>query len=242
MCKPLRTTLPFFIEPFSSRCSLADRRRACWNEVACRVDPSLAKVFFVPSRQSNVRTQRRRGLQERRRAESGAFGNSHSGALGSGVDRAATLVGEAGSLTGGSLVSATPSTSLLVAVVTRDLALLVLLSNGLGVLLVLVHGPVKDVVVLEALADEQITEDLAEVGVVRLVVETEGASVVEVDGELVGEAAAEDLGGGCHLLLHDAVVLLLLGSRLKALPREAATAEVKHDISERLHVVTTGLL
>lgn len=230
-----------FIEPFSSRYSQAVRRHACWNEVACAEGASLAKVFFVPSRQSNVRTQRRRGLQERRRAESGAFGNSHSGALGSRVDGAATLVSEAGSVASGSLVSATPSTSL-VLVIACNLTLLVLRGNCLGVLLVLVDGPVEDIVVLEALADEQVAEDLAQVRVIRLVVEAERAGVVEVDGELVGEAAAEDLGGSGHLLLHDAVVLLLLSRRLKALPRKATTAEVEHDISERLHVVTTRLL
>jgi len=206
-----------------------------------RVQASLAKVFFVPSRQSNVRTQRGRGLQERTRAESGAFGNSHSGALGSRVDRAAALVSEASSLSSGSLTSATPSTSLLF-VVARGLALRVLLSNGLCVLLVLVHGPVEDVIVLEALADEEVAEDFAEVRVVGLVVEAERAGVVEVDGELVGKAAAEDLGGRGHLLLHDAVVLLLLGGSLEALPRETAAAEVEHNVAERLHVVTARLL
>jgi hypothetical protein len=119
--------------------------------------------------------------------------------------------------------------------------LLLGLGNSLGVLLVLVDGPVKDVVVLEALADEEITEDLAEVGVVGLVVEAEGTRVVEVDGELVGEAAAEDLGRCGHLLLHDAVVLLLLGRSLESLPWQGATAEVEHDIAERLHIITTRL-
>jgi hypothetical protein len=116
------------------------------------------------------------------------------------------------------------------------------LGNGLGVLLVLVDSPVEDIVVLEALADKEITEDLAEVGVVRLVIEAEGSGVVEIDGELVGEPAAENLGGGGHLLLHDAVVLLLLGSSLQSLPGEGSTAEVEHNVTERLHVITTGLL
>lgn len=111
----------------------------------------------------------------------------------------------------------------------------------LGVLLVLVDGPIEDVVVLEALTDEEIAEDLAEVGVVGLVVEAEGTSVVQVDGELVGEAAAQDFGGSGHLLLHDAVVLLLLGRRLQTLPGERATAEVEHDVAEGLHIVTAGL-
>jgi hypothetical protein len=120
--------------------------------------------------------------------------------------------------------------------------LLLSLSNGLGILLVLVDGPVEDVVVLEALTDEQITEDLAEVRVVGLVVEAEGSSVVEVDGKFVGESTAENLGRCGHLLLHDAVVLLLLGGSLETLPWKRATAEVEHDISERLHVVTARLL
>jgi hypothetical protein len=70
------------------------------------------------------------------------------------------------------------------------------LLDRLGVLLVLVDGPVENVVVLEALAHEQVAEDLAQVAVVRLVVEAERARVVQIDGELVGETAAEHVGGG----------------------------------------------
>jgi hypothetical protein len=64
------------------------------------------------------------------------------------------------------------------------------LGNGLGILLVLVDGPIEDIVILEALTNEEITEDLSEVGVIRLVIKAEGASVVEVDGKLVREASA----------------------------------------------------
>ena len=116
------------------------------------------------------------------------------------------------------------------------------LGDSLGILLVLVDSPIKDVVVLETLTDEQVTEDLSEVGVVWLVIESKRAGVVEVDGELVGEATAKHLGGGGHLLLHDSVVLLLLGRSLQALPRKRTTAEIEHNVSERLHIVTTGLL
>lgn len=120
--------------------------------------------------------------------------------------------------------------------------LLLGLRDRLGVLLVLVDGPVEDIVVLEAFANKEITEDLAEVGVVGLVVESEGSGVVEVDGELVGKPTAQDLGWSGHLLLHDTVVLLLLGSSLETLPWKGATAEVEHNISERLHVITSRLL
>lgn len=116
------------------------------------------------------------------------------------------------------------------------------LGNGLGILLVLVDGPIEDIVILETLTNEEITEDLSEVRVVGLVIEAEGTSVVEVYGELVREASAENFGWGGHLLLHDAVILLLLGSSLQALPWKGATTEVEHNVSERLHIITTGLL
>lgn len=116
------------------------------------------------------------------------------------------------------------------------------LGNCLGILLVLIDSPVEDVVILEALTDEEITEDLSEIRVVRLIIEAKGASVVEVDGELVGESTAKNLGWGGHLLLHDAVVLLLLGGRLETLPWKGATAKVEHNVSKGLHVVTARLL
>jgi hypothetical protein len=154
--------------------------------------------------------------------------NSHSGALLARIDWSAlgacssTGVGSCG---GGNVASAAGL------VVLLALALVGSLSDGLGILLVLVDSPVEHIVVLEAFTNEEITEDLAQVRVVRLVVKAEGAGVVQVDGELVGEATAKNLGGSGHLLLHDAIVLLLLGGRLKTLPREGSTAEVQHDVS-----------
>ena len=115
------------------------------------------------------------------------------------------------------------------------------LGNGLSILLVFVDSPVKDVVILERLTHEQVPEDLAKVGIIRLVVKAKRASVVEVDGKLVGEAAAQDLSGSCHLLLHDSIVLLLLGSRLQSLPRKRTTTEVEHHIAQGLHIITTRL-
>ena len=110
-----------------------------------------------------------------------------------------------------------------------------------GVLLVLVDGPVEDVVVLEGLADKQVPEDLPQVGVVGFVVETQRTGVVQVDGKFIGITTAQNLGGGGHLLLHDTVVLLLLGGRLQALPGQGTTAEVEHNVTQGLHIVTTGL-
>ena len=113
--------------------------------------------------------------------------------------------------------------------------------DSLSVLLVFVDGPVEDVIVLKRFTDEQVTEDLAQVGIVWLVVKAERTSVVEIDGEFVRETAAEHLCWGGHLLLHDSIVLLLLGGSLQSLPWERATTEVEHDVSERFHIITTGL-
>jgi hypothetical protein len=105
-----------------------------------------------------------------------------------------------------------------------------------------VGDPIKYIVVPETLADEEITEDLSEVKVIRFVVKVEGTNVVEVDGELVGKATAKVFGRSGHLLLHDAVILVLFGSSLETLPWEGSSAEVEQNVSKRLHVITTGLL
>lgn len=103
-------------------------------------------------------------------------------------------------------------------------------------------APVKDVVVLVTFTNEKVTEELAEVRVVRLVIEPQSTGVVEEDAELIGEAAAEQVGGGGHLLLHDAIVLLLLGGSLESLPRERATKEVHEDVSKGLEIIAASLL
>lgn len=147
-------------------------------------------------------------------------------------------IGLSSRLAGSSSVGAA-STSLLIVL---RVGLAGSLSNSLGVLLVLVDSPVENIVVLEALTNEKVSENLAKVAVVGLIVEAERSSIVQVDGKLIRETTAEDLGGGGHLLLHNAVVLLLLGRSLQTLPGKRATAEVKHDVAQGLHVITSRLL
>lgn len=149
--------------------------------------------------------------------------------------------GSVGATTGRHVTGLSGTASGLV-VVESSLRCRGLASSTHSILLVFVDGPVEDIVVLESFTHEEITEDFAEVRVVGLIIETEGTSVVEVDGKLVGEATAEHFGRGRHLLLHDTVILLFLGSSLQSLPRKGTTAEVKHHVSERLHVITAGLL
>ena len=104
------------------------------------------------------------------------------------------------------------------------------------------NAPVEDVIVLISFADEEVAEELPQVRVVGLVVEPQGPSVVQEDGELVGEATAEKIGRRGHLLLHDPVVLLFLGGGLETLPRERSTEEVHEDVSERFKIITASLL
>ena len=104
------------------------------------------------------------------------------------------------------------------------------------------NAPVEYVVVLIPFADEEIPEEFPQVRVIGLVVEPQGPGVVQEDGELVRETTAEKVGGCGHLLLHDPVVLLLLGSGLETLPGERATEEVHQDIGERFEVIAARLL
>src|SRR6478752_7256994 len=113
------------------------------------------------------------------------------------------------------------------------------LRDSLRVLLVLVDCPVENIIILETLTNKEVAEDLAEVAVIRLIVESKRSSVVEVDCELIGESTAENLSRGSHLLFHNAVVLLLLGGGLQALPRERAAAEIEHNVTKGLHIITS---
>jgi hypothetical protein len=66
--------------------------------------------------------------------------------------------------------------------------------------------------------------------------------IVQEDTELIGETAAKKVGRGCHLLLHNTIVLLLLCGCLEPLPQKGATKEVHEDIGERLQIITPSLL
>lgn len=104
------------------------------------------------------------------------------------------------------------------------------------------YGPVEDIVVLKTLANEEITEDHSEVDVIWLGIEAEGTSIIEVNGKLVGQTMAKDFGTGGHFLKHDAVIPLLRGSSLETLPWKGATAEVQHNVSKGLQIITSRLL
>lgn len=98
--------------------------------------------------------------------------------------------------------------------------------------------PVENVIILEAFSNKQVSEELSKIRVIGLVIESKGSTVVEIDGELVGEASAENLGGSSHLLLHDSVVLLLLGSSLESLPWKLTSQEVLFVSSRHAHRLT----
>ena len=117
------------------------------------------------------------------------------------------------------------------------------LGRQAGLLLLQVEDrPVEHVVVLEALAVEQLLEKALEVGVIGPVLEAEGAAVFKVGAEFGRVALAQLFGRGRHLAVHDALVLLLLGVGLEALPGEGAADEVHEDVAERFQVVAAALL
>lgn len=66
--------------------------------------------------------------------------------------------------------------------------------------------------------------------------------VVEGNAKLVGEPTTEEVGRRSHLLLHDAVILLLLGRGLETLPRELSTQEIHKDVCQQLEVVAARFL
>lgn len=80
-------------------------------------------------------------------------------------------------------------------------------------------SPVKHVVVLEPLANEQTSEETTEICVVRLVSETQGPGVINIRGEFVREDALTELfSRELHFLLLDQILLLLFSGGLETLP------------------------
>ena len=115
------------------------------------------------------------------------------------------------------------------------------LSNGLSILLVFVDSPVKDVVVLERFPNKKIAEDLAEIRIIGLVVKSKRAGVIQIDRKFIRESTAENFSRCRHLLFHNPIILLLLGSSFQPLPRKRATTEVEHHVAQRFHVITSRL-
>ena len=103
-------------------------------------------------------------------------------------------------------------------------------------------APIEYVIVLIPFTDEEIPEELPQVRVVGLVVKPQGPSVIQEDGKLVRKTTAEKIGGCGHLLLHDPIVLLFLGSGLETLPGERTTEEIHENVSERFEIVAASLL
>ena len=126
-------------------------------------------------------------------------------------------------------------------------------SRNTGGGLLLQHRPVEGVVVLVVERPEEDPVELAEVHVVRRLLEPQAAAVVEVHGELCGEALAQHLcilysqkmkadlivlpimrrarlylNRRRHLLLADLLILLLLGGRLQTLPWKRTPIDVHY--------------
>ena len=119
--------------------------------------------------------------------------------------------------------------------------------------LLLQHRPVERVVVLVVERPEEDPVELAEVHVVWRLLEPQAAAVVEVHGELCGEALAQHLyilysqrmkadfivllimmrarsylNRRRHLLLADLLILLLLSGRLQTLPWKGTPEHVNN--------------
>jgi hypothetical protein len=64
------------------------------------------------------------------------------------------------------------------------------------------------------------------VPVVWLLLESEGAAVVEVGGKLAWRSLTQDIDGRGHFLLRDPLILLLLGGGPQSLPGEGALKQI----------------
>mmetsp|Transcript_17046 Transcript_17046/g.26332 ORF Transcript_17046/g.26332 Transcript_17046/m.26332 type:complete len:339 (-) Transcript_17046:210-1226(-) len=103
------------------------------------------------------------------------------------------------------------------------------------------HPVVLVVVVVPSLVHE-ILEDLAHVVIVGAFLKLEVAAVLQVLVEFLWKTAGQRLDCRGNLLVLDAVVLVVLGLALEALPREAALQEVDQNETNTFEVVSARLL
>jgi hypothetical protein len=85
--------------------------------------------------------------------------------------------------------------------------------------------------------NEKVMEELVQVRIVRFVVESECMSVVEEDTKFIGETTAKDISEG-GLLLHNVIVLLLLGNSFEFLQWEGTAEEVHQHVGRGFEIVS----
>ena len=102
--------------------------------------------------------------------------------------------------------------------------------------------PIESPVAVPALGLHEVVEHLPVLVVVGLVEEVEAAHVLQILGELVRIALAEDLDGRGALRVADLLIALLERVGLEALPGQRAAQEVHEHVAERLEVVASTLL
>mmetsp|Transcript_43258 Transcript_43258/g.123756 ORF Transcript_43258/g.123756 Transcript_43258/m.123756 type:complete len:328 (-) Transcript_43258:225-1208(-) len=103
-------------------------------------------------------------------------------------------------------------------------------------------GPIEDPIHTCALPGERLHDQRSETGVVRPVLKAEAPAIVQVRRELGREIPAELFWRRIHLLPQDLLVLVPLGARLQALPRQLALQKVHHEVADGLQIVTSALL
>ena len=104
------------------------------------------------------------------------------------------------------------------------------------------NTPIQDVVMSVALTNKEMTKEVAQVGIVRLIIEAKSTGVIQENTKLGRESMTQEIRGSGHLLLQDTIVLFRRRSSLETLPRKGTSEEIHQDISKRFEVITTTLL
>mmetsp|Transcript_98889 Transcript_98889/g.189798 ORF Transcript_98889/g.189798 Transcript_98889/m.189798 type:complete len:229 (-) Transcript_98889:400-1086(-) len=108
--------------------------------------------------------------------------------------------------------------------------------------LVVQDCPVKDKIVLVALAQEEDFQQPAQVCIVRAVLESQTAAVIEIGDKLGWKMLAKLLYRCGHLLFLDFLVFLFFAVGFEPLPWQTPSTEVHQDIANSFKIITSTLL
>lgn len=104
------------------------------------------------------------------------------------------------------------------------------------------NRPVEYVVILKTLAQKEIAEKLAKIGVIWLFVKLQITDILEVGCEFLWKAIAEVLDRGIYLFIFNMLVILASSCRLQAFPGQRTAGKVDHHITKRFEIIAARLL
>ena len=106
----------------------------------------------------------------------------------------------------------------------------------------LLQDPIINRIIVPALLAHEALPQASQIVVIWFLVKFEASAILQVLRELLRAASTKHFDRRCDLLFLDSVVFVILCLSLKALPRQGPFQKVQKNVTNRLQVISSGLL